>query len=109
MPGHPIDRIGLFLLLATAVTFAFGEAGLVARTAWPVYVMLSLAFLKGLWIALDFMELRHAPPLWRRLVVGWLAVVVLLILLAWALTSRPAAAAGLPDKPGPAATVAPLS
>jgi len=108
MLRHRIDRIGLFLLVATGVTFAFGEAGLVERTAWPVFVMLALAFLKGLWIALDFMELRHAPPLWRRLVVGWLAVVVLLILLAWVVTDRPAAA-GPPAALGPAATVAPLS
>ena len=108
MLRHPIDRIGLFLLVATGITFAFGETGLVEGTAWPVFVMLALAFLKGLWIALDFMELRHAPPLWRRLVVGWLAVVVLLILLAWVVTDRPAAA-GPPATPGPAATVAPLS
>ena len=107
MPGHPIDRIGLFLLVATGITFTFGEAGLVEGTAWPVFVMLALAFLKGLWIALDCMELRHAPALWRRLVVGWLLLVLLLILLAWALTPRPVAAS--PATPGPAATVAPLS
>ena len=34
-----------------------------------------LAAFKGALIALDYMELRHAPRLWRLLVLGWLALV----------------------------------
>ena len=37
---------------------------------------------KGCLIVLDYMELRHAPALWRRLLLGWLAAVVLLVLAA---------------------------
>ena len=46
--------------------------------------MLALALAKGRGVALDFMELREAPPLWRRLVLGWLVVVIgLVALLRW--------------------------
>ena len=45
-----------------------------------------LAGAKGAVIALDFMALRQAPPLWRRLVLGWLATVIVLLagVGAWA-------------------------
>ena len=41
--------------------------------------VLALSALKGALIALDYMELRSAPALWRRLVMGWLVVVLGLI------------------------------
>lgn len=101
---HTIDRIGLYLLAATGVTVALGEAGLGAGADWPGVVMLALVFMKAWWIALDFMELRHAPALWRRLLLGWLVAVLLLIVLGFSLTARPAT-----PPPDPAGTVAPLS
>lgn len=65
-------------------TFGIGEAGLTgAHATWPVLVIFALAWTRGLWIALDFMELRSAPALWRRMVVGGLFIVVAVILLAW--------------------------
>lgn len=81
---NPVDRIWLVLLVATLITWWLGESGW-ARTAGTVAVplMFGLSFLKGALIALDFMETRHAPPLWRRLMLGWLTVVIGLILLAW--------------------------
>ncbi len=81
-----IDMVWLALLVATGVTVALGEAGVVHGHAWAVLTIFALVVLKGAWIALDFMELREAPPLWRRLVLGWLLLVVGLILLAWAFT-----------------------
>lgn len=81
---NPVDRIWLVLLAATLLTWWLGESGTAASAgAWPVLVMFALAFVKGLLIELDFMELRHAPRLWRRLLVGWLAVVLALLVLAW--------------------------
>ena len=82
-----IDMVWLGLLAATGVTVALGEAGVVHGHAWALLTIFALVLLKGAWIALDFMELRDAPPLWRRLVLGWLVLVVALIVLAWALTS----------------------
>ncbi|MBF5006938.1 cytochrome C oxidase subunit IV family protein [Diaphorobacter caeni] len=43
-------------------------------------VVLALSGIKGVMIALDFMELSHAPRLWRRLLLGWLAAVLLVVL-----------------------------
>lgn len=64
-----------------------GESGLAsAGLAWPAAVALTLSLAKGAVIALEFMELREAPPLWRRFVIGWLATVVAVILaLRWTL------------------------
>lgn len=81
-----LDLLWLGLMTATAVTWALGESGLAARDAtWPAGVLLALSLAKGLGIALEFMELRTAPALWRRFVVGWLVVVVAVILATrWA-------------------------
>jgi cytochrome c oxidase subunit IV len=78
-----ILRIWAGLMAATAVTWWLGESG-VSRSAGmtAVAIMFGLAFLKGRWIVLDFMELRHAPPLWKRLMLGWLAGVITVIVLS---------------------------
>ncbi len=78
-----LNFIWLGLLVATALTTWLGESG--QRGAWTVVLMFGLALAKGLFVALDFMELRHAPALWRRLVIGWLLVVLALVLLAYRL------------------------
>lgn len=80
-----LDLVWLGLLAATGVTWAVGESGALAGGGvGPVLLIFGLALAKGAAIALDFMELRDAPPLWRRLVLGWLAVVLTLIVVAWA-------------------------
>lgn len=82
--SNSVNGVWLFLLLATAVTFGMGESGFSdTGRGLAVLVMFSLAFAKGLSVILYFMELRHAPLLWRLLLVGWLVVVVAGILLAW--------------------------
>ena len=78
-----IDVLWIVLLAATAVTFAIGGLGWAPAHTWSVPLVLALVLLKGVLIAQDFMELRHAPALWRRLVLGWLYVVVGLIAIAW--------------------------
>ena len=45
-------------------------------------VLLALAAIKGRRIALDFMDLRAAPALWRGLVSAWILIVVLFAWLA---------------------------
>ena len=74
---------------ATAVTWALGRGGWVARAQLAgMAVVFALAWLKGLVVILEFMELRHAPALWRRALIGALTLVVLLILLAYGLSLR---------------------
>lgn len=78
------NRAWLFLLLATAVTYWLGESGTTDSAGMKaVLVMMGLAFLKGYFVACDFMELRHAPTKWRWFVMGWLTFVLSLVVLAY--------------------------
>jgi hypothetical protein len=54
----------------------------------PVLVMFALAFVKALLVMRDFMELRHAPALWRWLLQGWLVLVTTGIVLAYWIGQR---------------------
>ena len=76
-----LDRIWLLMLAATATTWALGEGGAGGRGA--MLIMLALAFVKGVLVIDDFMELRHAPLLWRVLLIGWLGLVTALIVLSY--------------------------
>lgn len=82
MKLNRIDFMGLLLVLATAATWWLGEGVHVDLQPGVVLMVLALAVFKILLIALDYMELWHAPTLWRALVVGWLVLVVGLITLA---------------------------
>jgi cytochrome c oxidase subunit 4 len=86
---HNVNRIYIFLLLATAVTFGLGESGTAGREAWvPVLLMFGLAAAKAYAVISDFMEIHQAPALWKRLLYGWLILVVGGILLAYAFSLR---------------------
>ncbi|MGX1321393.1 hypothetical protein AB7M17_004846 [Bradyrhizobium sp. USDA 377] len=50
-------------------------------------LLLALAALKGRRIALDFLDLRSAPALWRGLVSAWILIVLLLAWLASAVVA----------------------
>ena len=83
---HPLHRAWLLLLVATALTWTLGESG--AAGTGAIVAMLLIAFVKGRLVILDFMELRHAPRLWRLLLEGWLLLVGVLILIAYGLSLR---------------------
>ncbi|HQC96275.1 MAG TPA: cytochrome C oxidase subunit IV family protein [Aquabacterium sp.] len=84
-----LDLAWLAMLAATAVTWALGSSGWVTRAQLAgMAVVFALAWLKGLGVILEFMELRHAPALWRRALIAALTLVVLLILLAYGLSLR---------------------
>ncbi len=78
------DTIFALLALATLVSWWLGEGAAVSGrhlgTAATLAV-LTLSAAKGALIALDYMELRQAPALWRRAVMGWLVVVLGVIAL----------------------------
>jgi hypothetical protein len=79
-----LNRLWLALLLATGVTHWLGESGLSGSAGMvPVLLMFAMAAAKGLWVIYDFMELRHAPRMWRVLLVGWLIFVTSMIVLAY--------------------------
>ncbi len=78
-PERRIDTLWAAMLVATAASWWIGEAGLWAVAAWPLLVVFGLSLFKGLVIALDFMELRGAPAVWRRFVVVWLLFVITVV------------------------------
>lgn len=80
-----LNRIWLLLLAITGVTFWMGESGSSVSSLTVALGVLGLAFVKGLLVALEFLELREAPALWRWLIAGWLLLVLGLIVLAYAL------------------------
>ncbi len=92
-PGAPLQAQSsraltlawLVLLAITATTWWMGGGRVRAATGSmvPVLVLCGLTFVKGLLVSLEFLELRHAPALWRWLVCGWLTLVLLLIALAF--------------------------
>ena len=82
-----VDLIWLLLLAATAFTaWLSGSGALQTASLMWMAVVFGLAWFKGLGVILVFMELSHAPALWRRLLIGTLLVVVALILLAYAVS-----------------------
>lgn len=84
MPAFSLTHAWLLLLGVTAATFWIGEGGFVGHSAMlPVLLLFALTFVKGLVVILEFLELRHAPALWRWLVIGWLTLVLGLIVLAY--------------------------
>lgn len=79
-----INHIWLVLLAATGVTYWLGESDMAGGAGMaPVLLMFAMAFVKALLVMLDFMELRHAPALWRWLLVGWLVFVTSGVVLAY--------------------------
>lgn len=78
-------RVWLVLVLATGISFTIGDSGGDALGTLAVSGLMALAVVKG-WLVIDeFMGLRGAPPLWRRLMLGWLLLVCGGILTAYAL------------------------
>ncbi|MDA9426621.1 MULTISPECIES: cytochrome C oxidase subunit IV family protein [Bradyrhizobium] len=60
---------------------------LVPRALLGNALLLAFAALKGRRLALDFMDLRAAPALWRGLVGTWILIVLLLAWLASAVVA----------------------
>ena len=84
MPAISLTRAWLILLAVTAATYWIGESGVAGHGSMtPMLILFSLTFVKGLVVILDFLELRHAPALWRWIVVVWLVVVLGAIVLAY--------------------------
>jgi hypothetical protein len=87
-----LDLIWLALLAATGCTWWLADSGALTPGRWALTALVfAIAWFKGLGVLLEFMELRHAPPAWRRALIGGLSAVICLILLAAALAARAAA------------------
>ena len=84
MRFNSADTTFALLALATLASWWLGEGAAVSGQhlgTVATLAVLALAAVKGVLIALDYMELRQAPALWRRVVMGWLVVVLGVIVL----------------------------
>ena len=83
------NTLWLLLLTATGLTYGLGESGELGRASMAsVFLIFGFALFKGVGVILDFMDLRHAPALWRNLLIGWLGFVVGMILLVYWIGQR---------------------
>lgn len=66
----------VMLAMLSTGTVALGQIAANGRVSIAI---LAVAVTKAWLIADGFMELRHAPRLWRRLLVSWAAVLAVVI------------------------------
>jgi len=78
-----IHRTWLLLIVATLATFWLREDGFASAAAGVATI--SIAYGKGRFVILDFMEMRGAPRLWRGIVEGWLLAVSAVLLSVYCL------------------------
>ena len=80
-----INGVWLVLVAATLITYGLGESGASGRMGMrATLLMFSLTLVKGYLIAQDYMGLRRSPLMWRLLILGWLLVVTVFIIGAYA-------------------------
>ena len=81
-----LNAAWVLLLAATAITYVLGEMGLVSQAGgWFLAGLGVLTVVKGVVVIQVFLEMCHAPALWRWLLLGWLALVIALVALAYLL------------------------
>ncbi len=81
-----LNAAWVLLLVATGITYVLGEMGLVSHAGgWFLAGLGVLTVIKGVAVIQVFLEMRHAPALWRWLLLGWLALVIALVALAYLL------------------------
>ena len=68
-----------WVLLVLATLAAFELSGHPGFGHYAAFGALLMAYIKGRLVLLDFMELRHAPFIWRAMTEAWLLVISLLI------------------------------
>ena len=78
----PLQRTWLLLVGATVTVLWMRKDGLAGLTIGTA--TLAIAYFKARLVIMDFMELRHAPALWRCLLEGWLLLISGLILALYA-------------------------
>jgi caa(3)-type oxidase subunit IV len=83
LPWPAATVVWVVLIALTGVTYSAGKLAFTGPLL--VFGVLAIALLKGYLIAWHYMGLAEASPLWRAVVGGWLAVVGLLIAVAFGL------------------------
>jgi len=68
-----VTRAWGVLVLLTLLSLAANHSGLTGSLVNAL--ILAAAFVKGRWMLMDFLKLRHVPPGWRALFLCWLGLV----------------------------------
>lgn len=71
--------IWLMLVLLTVASVGTVEMMSFARLSGLLIAV--IAGIKGSFVILDFMEARHARPVWRNLYLGWLGAMSLVLVV----------------------------
>jgi cytochrome c oxidase subunit IV len=80
--------VWLALVAVTLLSWWIGSShgqGELASSALVTYGVLAIAAIKVRVIVREFMEVRHAPPLLRRLTDGWTLLVIAALLAIYSL------------------------
>jgi caa(3)-type oxidase subunit IV len=75
------DRCALVLLVATATTFIVSGNHELGHYAGGLTLL--IAYIKSRLVLLDFMEIHHAPLVWRLVLEGWLLVLTSILLVLY--------------------------
>ncbi len=76
-----IVLLWLLLMVLTALTALFAES--YAATVGLVALVLSVTVIKAKVLVDSFMGLRHAPPMWRWLLLAYTPVIGLIVTLTY--------------------------
>jgi cytochrome c oxidase subunit IV len=78
-----MNSFTVWILLMTLTLFAFVVAKLTQTSQLFMTLLFFSTLFKGQLVIDYFMDLRFVNPLWRRIVMGWLLIVVGLISLLY--------------------------
>lgn len=79
--GSYLHRTLAILVLATLAAFFMRNDEMVGLAVGAT--TLAIAYLKGRLVVLDYMELRHAPLIWRGFFEAWLMLITGLLFLMY--------------------------
>ena len=83
---HWLNAAWVLLLAATAISYVLGEMGFVSQAGgWFLAGLGVLTVVKGFVVIQFFFFFLYFSSLWRRLLRGWLALVMALVALAYLL------------------------
>ena len=67
-------------MLVVLTAASVGTVEMMSFTSLSGLLIAAIAGIKGSFVILDFMEARHARPVWRNLYLGWLGTMALVLI-----------------------------
>lgn len=76
---HHRSVASIWLMLVVLTAASVGTVEMMAFARLSGLLIAAIAGIKGSFVILDFMEARHARPVWRNLYLGWLGTMTLVL------------------------------